>query len=81
MTVTDPRQKAMVWMMPVLMTLMFNSLPSGLNLYYFVFNLLAIGQQVWFNKRTGDEPLRKVDPKKGGGGILARLTKDLPKMK
>ncbi len=81
MTVTDPRQKAMVWMMPILMTLMFNSLPSGLNLYYFVFNLLAIGQQVWFNKRTGDEPLRKVDPKKGGGGILARLTKDLPKMK
>jgi YidC/Oxa1 family membrane protein insertase len=81
MTVTDPRQKAMVWMMPVLMTLMFNSLPSGLNLYYFVFNLLAIGQQVWFNKRTGDEPLRKVDPKKGGGGILARLTKNLPKMK
>jgi YidC/Oxa1 family membrane protein insertase len=81
MTVTDPRQKAMVWMMPVLMTLMFNSLPSGLNLYYFVFNLLAIGQQVWFNKSTGDEPLRKVDPKKGGGGILARLTKNLPKMK
>jgi len=81
MTVTDPRQKAMVWMMPVLMTLMFNSLPSGLNLYYFVFNLLAIGQQVWFNKTGGDEPLRKVDPKKGGGGILARLTKDLPKMK
>jgi YidC/Oxa1 family membrane protein insertase len=81
MTVTDPRQKAMVWMMPVLMTLMFNSLPSGLNLYYFVFNLLAIGQQVWFNKKTGDEPLRKVDPKKGGGGILARLTKDLPKMR
>jgi YidC/Oxa1 family membrane protein insertase len=81
MTVTDPRQKAMVWMMPVLMTLMFNSLPSGLNLYYFVFNLLAIGQQVWFNKRTGDEPLRKVDPKKRGGGILAGLTKNLPKMK
>ena len=81
MTVTDPRQKAMVWMMPILMTLMFNSLPSGLNLYYFVFNLLAIGQQVWFNKKTGDEPLRKVDPKKSGGGILARLTKDLPKMK
>jgi len=81
MTVTDPRQKAMVWMMPILMTLMFNSLPSGLNLYYFVFNLLAIGQQVWFNKRTGDEPLRKVDPKKKSGGIMARMTKNLPKLK
>ena len=81
MTVTDPRQKAMVWMMPILMTLMFNSLPSGLNLYYFVFNLLAIGQQVWFNKTTTNEPLRKVEPKKGGGGIMARLSKNLPKVK
>ncbi len=81
MTVTDPRQKAMVWMMPILMTLMFNSLPSGLNLYYFVFNLLSIGQQVWINKQHGDEPLRKVERKRKPGGIMDRLTKDLPKLK
>jgi YidC/Oxa1 family membrane protein insertase len=81
MTVTDPRQKAMVWMMPIMMMLIFNSLPAGLNLYYFTFNLLSIGQQMWFNRQHKDEPLRKVDPKKGGGGILARLAKDLPKMK
>ncbi|RPH37103.1 membrane protein insertase YidC, partial [bacterium] len=81
MTVTDPRQKAMVWMMPILMTLMFNSLPSGLNLYYFVFNLLSIGQQMWINKQHGDEPLRKVERKRKPGGIMDRLTKDLPKMK
>jgi len=81
MTVTDPRQKTMVWMMPILMTLMFNSLPSGLNLYYFVFNLLSIGQQVWINKQHGDEPLRKVERKRKTGGIMDRLTKDLPKLK
>jgi YidC/Oxa1 family membrane protein insertase len=81
MTVTDPRQKAMVWMMPVLMTLMFNSLPSGLNLYYFVFNLMGILQQFWYNRNTNEEPLRKVDPKKKSGGILARLAKDMPKLK
>ncbi len=81
MTVTDPRQKAMVWMMPIMMMLIFNSLPAGLNLYYFVFNLLSIGQQMWFNQQHKAEPLRKVDPKKGGGGILARLAKDLPKVK
>jgi YidC/Oxa1 family membrane protein insertase len=81
MTVTDPRQKTMVWMMPILMTLLFNSLPSGLNLYYFVFNVLSIGQQMWVNKHHNEEPLRKVDPKKKGGGIMGRLTKDLPKMK
>jgi YidC/Oxa1 family membrane protein insertase len=81
MTVTDPRQKSMVWMMPILMTLLFNSLPSGLNLYYFVFNLLSIGQQFWVNKRHADEPLRKVERKKGSGGIMGRITKDLPKLK
>lgn len=48
--VTDPRQKAMVYMMPVMLTLMFSTLPSGLNLYYFVFNVVAIVQQVYQTK-------------------------------
>jgi YidC/Oxa1 family membrane protein insertase len=81
MTITDPRQKAMVWMMPIMMTLLFNGLPSGLNLYYFVFNLLSIGQQMWLKKAHGDEPLRKVDRKKAQGGLMGKLTKDLPKLK
>jgi YidC/Oxa1 family membrane protein insertase len=80
MTVTDPRQKALVWMMPIMMTLLFNSLPSGLNLYYFVFNLLSIGQQIWMKKTEPDEPLRKVDPKKRSG-FMSRISKDLPKLK
>ncbi len=80
-TVTDPRQKAMVWMMPIMMMLIFNNLPSGLNLYYFVFNLLSIGQQMWINKKHGDEPLRKVDPKKSSGGLIGRLAKNMPDLK
>jgi YidC/Oxa1 family membrane protein insertase len=80
MTPADPRNKAMVWLMPLMFTLMFNGLPAGLNLYYFVFNILSIGQQYLFNKKHRDEPLRKVDPKKAGG-FLAKLTKDLPKMR
>jgi YidC/Oxa1 family membrane protein insertase len=81
MTVTDPRQKAMVWMMPIMMVLLFNSLPSGLNLYYFVFNLLSIGQQMWFNREHKDEPLRKVDPKKESGGWISKIAKDMPKVR
>jgi YidC/Oxa1 family membrane protein insertase len=81
MTVKDPRQKMMVWSMPLLMTILFNGLPAGLNLYYFVFNLLSIGQQVWMNKHQPLEPLRKVDHKKQSGGLIGRLTKDLPSMK
>lgn len=78
MSVKDPRQKMMVWMMPILLTLMFNAFPSGLNLYYFVFNLLSIAQQAWINKKHKNEPLRKVEQKKSSGGWIARIAKDLP---
>jgi len=81
MSVKDPRQKMMVWMMPVMMTLLFNSFPAGLNLYYFIFNLLSIGQQAWMNKQHKDEPLRKVGEKKKVGGIMSKIVKDLPKFK
>ena len=67
MTMKDPKQKAMVYMMPALFFVMFNSLSSGLNLYYFVFNLIAIVQQVWINKKHDGTPLRKIEPKKEGG--------------
>jgi YidC/Oxa1 family membrane protein insertase len=45
MTVTDPKQKMMVYFMPLFLTLLFNQFPSGLNLYYALFNLLSILQQ------------------------------------
>jgi YidC/Oxa1 family membrane protein insertase len=61
--VTDPRQKAMVYMMPVMLTLMFSSLPSGLNLYYFVFNVVAIGQTIW-QKKFSKNQLTLADLKK-----------------
>lgn len=50
MTLTDPRQKAMIYMMPIMFTFLFSSFPSGLNLYYFMFNLMSIIQQVYINK-------------------------------
>lgn len=45
LSVTDPKQKAMVYIMPIFMTLLFNNFPSGLNLYYTLFNILSIFQQ------------------------------------
>jgi YidC/Oxa1 family membrane protein insertase len=50
MTITDPRQKTLVYIMPVMFTLMFSNFPSGLNLYYFMFNLMSILQQTYINK-------------------------------
>lgn len=45
MTMKDPKQKALVYMMPIIMTLAFNTFPSGLNLYYTLFNVWSILQQ------------------------------------
>jgi YidC/Oxa1 family membrane protein insertase len=45
MTLTDPNQKMMLYFMPVMMLLIFNQLPSGLTLYYTIFNLLSAAQQ------------------------------------
>ena len=82
MSVKDPRQKTMVWMMPILMTLLFNGFPAGLNLYYLVFNVLSIGQQIMINRQAGEEPLRKVEQKKKSrGGVFGKITKDLPRLK
>jgi YidC/Oxa1 family membrane protein insertase len=82
MTVKDPRQKMMIWFLPIMMTLLFNSLPSGLNLYYSLFNLLAIGQQLWTTRKGGDHVvLRKVDEskKKRSRGLFSRV--EVPKLR
>lgn len=47
MTMTDPNQKMMLYFMPIMMLLIFNQLPSGLTLYYTVFNFLSAAQQHW----------------------------------
>ncbi len=51
MTMTDPKQKAMIYIMPVFLLFIFYSLPSGLNLYYSVFNLLSMVQTRMIKKR------------------------------
>ncbi len=77
MSVKDPSQKALVYVMPVMFTVLFMSFPSGLNLYYFMFNLFSIAQQYYINHHhTADElvPVKR-DGKKGksGGGFMQRM--------
>lgn len=50
MTTTDPRQRAMVIIMPLMFVFLFSNFPSGLNLYYFMFNLFSIAHQYYLNK-------------------------------
>lgn len=79
MSVKDPSQKALVYMMPVMMTIMFMSFPSGLNLYYFMFNLLSIGQQYYINhKHDGVELVPVANPNKKKG-FMARMMESAEK--
>ena len=52
-TATDPVQQKMFMLMPVIFTVMFLWAPSGLNIYWLVNNVLAIGQQYFTNKLIG----------------------------
>jgi len=45
LTMKDPKQSAMVYVMPIVMVLFFNRLSSGLVLYWLTFNLLSLAHQ------------------------------------
>jgi YidC/Oxa1 family membrane protein insertase len=46
----DPTQRKMMMVMPVVLTYVFLSMPSGLVLYWLISNVLSIGQQVITNR-------------------------------
>ena len=73
MTVKDPKQQALIYMMPVMLTLLFMSFPSGLNLYYFMFNVLSIGQQYYINHKGGTVELVPVANPNKKKGFMSRL--------
>jgi len=73
MTVKDPKQQALVYMMPIMLTILFMTFPSGLNLYYFMFNVFSIGQQYYINHKQSDVVLEPVDPSKRKKGFMQRM--------
>lgn len=50
-TMTDPNQRMMLYFMPVFLTLIFNQFPSGLTLYYTLFNIWTLMQQKYTASR------------------------------
>ena len=73
MTIKDPKQQAMIYMMPVMLTLLFMSFPSGLNLYYFMFNVLSIAQQYYINHQGGTVELVPVANPNKKKGFMSKL--------
>jgi YidC/Oxa1 family membrane protein insertase len=68
MTIKDPNQKAMIWLMPAMMFVFSCSFPSGLVLYWTVSNLFTIAQTRVFGTVSGPKPgapvVTKGHPKK-----------------
>lgn len=57
---SDPNQKTMMYIMPVIMLFFFWSMPSGVTLYWTVQNILSILQQWYTNKFGGSKTTPKV---------------------
>ncbi|MEO0157007.1 MAG: YidC/Oxa1 family membrane protein insertase, partial [candidate division WOR-3 bacterium] len=52
MTTIDPRQRFMVIMMPLVMIFVFLNFPSGLQLYWFTYNILSILENLLIKKKV-----------------------------
>ncbi len=59
LTIKDPNQKAMVWLMPIIMFVFSGSFPSGLVLYWTISNIFTIGQTRVFGTAS---PVTPNDP-------------------
>jgi len=57
----DPLQAKMMWLMPLMFSVMFFFFPSGLVLYWITNNILTIVQQAHINHRMG-VPLKITNP-------------------
>lgn len=54
-----PGMKGMMYIMPVMFMLILNSFPAGLTYYYFLANLITLGQNFLFKQLVDEEKLRK----------------------
>ena len=56
----DPMQARMMKLMPIIFTVMFLFMPSGLVLYWLVNNLLSISQQWWVTRQIEQQSKARV---------------------
>ncbi len=64
-TAPNPALKMMQYVLPVMLLVIFNRLSSGLSLYYLIYNVLSIAQQMVINKQVDHVKLMEsVDKKK-----------------
>lgn len=72
-TQSNEQMKVMLYVFPAMMLLFFNNLPAGLGLYYLMFNVFSVIQQIYINATTSEDDVPKAAlaaaaPKKKKGG-------------
>ncbi|QHT67143.1 membrane protein insertase YidC [Rhodocytophaga rosea] len=60
MTTMQGPMKSLQYIMPIMFMFILNSLPAGLTFYYFVSNVISIGQQVVIRKFVDEAKIRRV---------------------
>lgn len=64
-TMTNPQMKWMMYLMPVIFLGVFNNYSAGLSYYYFLANVISIGQQFLFKSFVNEDEIhRKIQENK-----------------
>lgn len=58
-TAANPQMKMMLYLMPIFTLGLFNSYSSGLSYYYFLANVISIGQQYLFRSFVDDDAIHR----------------------
>lgn len=76
MPTSGVQAKVFMYVMPAMIFVIFNSLPSGLSLYYLCYNVITAVQQQWINKSLEDEKAENGGPEGTKPAKTARWSKN-----
>jgi len=73
-----PGMKTMMYIMPLMFMLILNNFSAGLTYYYFLANLITLGQNLIFKQFTDEEAiLKKINARKGKPAKKSRFAQRL----
>ncbi len=76
-----PGMKTMMYIMPVMFMFILNNFSSGLTYYYFLANVITLGQNLVFKRFTDEEKiLKKINAKKGKPKKKSRFAQRLEEL-
>ncbi|HWO56319.1 MAG TPA: membrane protein insertase YidC [bacterium] len=71
---SDPKQKMLLYLMPLIFGFMFRNFPAGLTLYWTMFNIFSIVEQVWLIGHPSKDNGISADGEVGTGKIISAKT-------